>query len=151
LEGPSPTYNIPLVLRLSGVVDRGALGSALGDVVGRHEALRTVFPEVDGVARQRVVEARPSLVVREGVAEGEWLPSVVRHGFDLAAELPVRAELLVAAEDECVLALVFHHIAGDGWSLAPLARDLGVAYAARREGRAPEWSPLPVQYVDYTL
>ncbi|MEV7024640.1 amino acid adenylation domain-containing protein, partial [Kitasatospora sp. NPDC093558] len=156
LEGPSATYNIPLVLRLSGDLDQRALERALADVVERHESLRTVFPVVDGVPCQRVLdvdEARPRLRVSE-VREAELpdrLAEAARYGFDLSVEPPLRAELFQPAADEAALLLTVHHIAGDGWSMAPLARDLTTAYAARAGGGKPEWSPLPVQYADYAL
>ncbi|HEV3051001.1 MAG TPA: amino acid adenylation domain-containing protein, partial [Longimicrobium sp.] len=48
LEPGSTTYNIPAALRLTGALDERALERSLGEIVRRHEALRTVFAEVDG-------------------------------------------------------------------------------------------------------
>ncbi|WP_274543380.1 non-ribosomal peptide synthetase [Streptomyces sp. DH-12] len=154
MEGPSATYNIPLVVRLGGELDREALRAALGDVVARHESLRTVFPEADGTPFQRVLDRVSVELPVTGVTETELpdaLKSAARYPFDLAAEIPLRAELFRVSEQRYALLLVLHHIAGDGWSLGPLAADLTRAYTARVEGRAPEWSALPVQYADYTL
>ncbi|MDQ3762941.1 MAG: amino acid adenylation domain-containing protein [Actinomycetota bacterium] len=156
LEGPSATYNIPLALGLSGVLDRDALQAALTDVIGRHESLRTIFPQLDGVACQQILDAQSAcsaLAVTEttGTVLPEVLVAAARSGFDLATEVPVRTELFALGPDEHVLLVVVHHIAADGWSLGPLWRDLATAYAARCQGRAPGWAPLPVQYVDYTL
>ena len=85
------------------------------------------------------------------------LASAVGRGFDLARELPLRAHLYAleassgAAVADHVLLLVLHHIAGDGWSLRPLLRDLGALYRARLEGTPASLPSLPVQYADYTL
>ncbi|MEV0116634.1 amino acid adenylation domain-containing protein [Streptomyces sp. NPDC050844] len=156
LHGPGAAYNVPLVLDLAGELDRGALEAALGDVVERHESLRTVFPESAGVPRQVVLDgvaARPPLAIGT-VAPAELdgaVAAAVRRPFDLASEIPVRAHLFTTAPDRHVLALTVHHIACDGWSLAPLWQDLATAYAARRSREVPNAEPLPVQYADYTL
>jgi amino acid adenylation domain-containing protein len=156
LEGPSATYNIPVVLRLAGDLDAEALAEALADVVGRHEVLRTVFPAAGGKPHQQILDPAevswvlPVTEVTEAELGGE-IAAVTGQGFDLAAEVPLRARLLATGPAEHVLVVVLHHIAGDGWSMGPLARDLSAAYAARRAGRAPEWAPLPVQYADYAL
>src|SRR5499425_1360040 len=156
LEGGGGRYTIPLAVRLRGALDVGALEAALGDVVARHESLRTIFPERLGVARQEVLAggaARVRLLVR-AVSEGELagaLTAASQAGFDLSREVPLRAHLFALGEGEHVLLLLLHHIAGDGWSLGPLARDLSLGYGARLRGAAPDFAPLEVQYADYTL
>ncbi len=147
LDRPGATYHVPRAVRLTGALDVAALRQAFADVVERHEALRTVFPDTDGVPRQ---EIRP-------LTELPWTETAVdvaefaAREFDLAADLPIRAALVRQADDEHVLVIVTHHIAGDGWSFGPLLRDLSAAYTARAAGDAPKWTPLPIQYADYAL
>ncbi|MEU4075485.1 condensation domain-containing protein, partial [Streptomyces parvus] len=79
------------------------------------------------------------------------LTTAARHPFDLATETPLRATLFQLTPHQHVLLLVIHHIAGDGWSLNPLATDLTHAYTRRTNNQPPNWTPLPAQYTDYTL
>ncbi|MGK5549899.1 condensation domain-containing protein, partial [Streptomyces sp. URMC 127] len=147
LEGPSATYNMPLALRLSGAVDREALEAALADVVARHEPLRTVFPEseADGKPCQHILPPAQAGIPWDvhQLDDEEELPEALtaaaRHAFDLAVGIPFRAWLFVISPTESVVMLLLHHIAGDGWSLGPLARDLVAAYTARRDGAVPSW------------
>ncbi|WP_040813125.1 non-ribosomal peptide synthetase, partial [Nocardia concava] len=154
----SASYSIPLVLRLSGALDVAALSAAIMDVLARHEVLRTRYPDVEGVAHQAVVpvadlaavadvDLRPSPV--DDLPEA--VSALVSAGFDVAERIPLRARLLSLGTDDFALVMVIHHIAADGFSMAPLARDLATAYAARSAGRQPDWQPLPVQYADYAL
>ncbi|MGB3351406.1 MAG: amino acid adenylation domain-containing protein, partial [Mycobacterium sp.] len=159
LQGGTATYNMPTAFRISGPLDVVALGDALDDVIARHETLRTTFPAADGVPTQRVLPARAgmwrrgepvvvSLDERELVHE---LTALAAHRFDLSTEIPIRARVYSVGPEQHVVAIMLHHIAFDGWSLAPMARDISEAYQARCAGRAPGWADLPVQYVDYTL
>lgn len=156
LEPGSAAYNIPVVLHLEGPLDVAALRAAFGDVVARHEPLRTVFPYVDGEPVQVVLDGDAAAVPFTSVdVPASQVDAVVEQEalrpFDVTEQTPLRAVLLRTAPDTHVLVATMHHIASDGWSLAPFARDLSVAYAARVEGRAPEQAALPVTYADFTL
>ncbi|MFJ8632676.1 amino acid adenylation domain-containing protein [Streptomyces sp. NPDC093568] len=149
-------YNLPVLVRLRGGIDAEALRAALGDVAARQAVLRTVIEERDGEPRQRVLagaEALPRLsrVDVESSDLGKAVSEAARHPFDLAVELPLHAVLFTVRDrpGEHALLLVLHHIAGDGWSLPPLFRDLSRAYAARAAGAAPALDPLPVPYADF--
>ncbi|MGC4904052.1 condensation domain-containing protein, partial [Micromonospora echinospora] len=154
--GPSSAYNIPMALRLSGVVDRGALVGALRDVVQRHEPLRTVFVEGGAGPCQVVLGVDAVVSGLQVVATsrerlGGDLAAAAGCRFDLSREAPFRVWLFGLGGDEHVLLMVVHHVAADGWSMPVLAGDLARAYVARCGGAAPGWGELPVSYVDYAL
>ncbi|WP_348536801.1 amino acid adenylation domain-containing protein [Nocardia carnea] len=153
-EPESAAYNIPVMLRLTGHLDIGALHTALTDVIARHEVLRTIYPETRGEPRQLILaEPAPALhtIPADPATLTDTVTAFVRTGFDVTTEVPLRIGLFDLGTGEYLLALVVHHIAGDGQSMGPLARDVVTAYAARAGGHAPHWQPLPVQYADYAL
>ncbi|MFE7718054.1 amino acid adenylation domain-containing protein [Nocardia rhizosphaerihabitans] len=155
----SGAYNVPIALRLRGELNVEALRSAMADVLRRHESLRTRYPDHDGMLIQLI---EPADEVDPELALVSVLPSeldaaiteFVTEGFDVSVRVPVRARLFRAAgseEPDYVLAVVVHHIAADGFSMTPLARDVTTAYTTRIRGEIPSWTPLPVQYADYAL
>ncbi|HEV3050865.1 MAG TPA: condensation domain-containing protein, partial [Longimicrobium sp.] len=161
LEPGSAVYNIPVAWRLGGAMDEAAMEHALGEIVRRHESLRTVFAEVDGSPVQVIVpfggfalpvedltalsEADREAAVRRRAGEE------ARRSFDLSAGPLFRASLLRLGDEDHVLLLSMHHIVSDGWSMWVLFRELSALYAAYREGGESPLPELPVQYADYAV
>ncbi|MEY9877084.1 amino acid adenylation domain-containing protein [Streptacidiphilus sp. MAP12-33] len=155
-NGAGAEYNIPFVHRVVGDLDDTALALAVRDVVQRHEALRTVFREVDDAPVQRVLtpeEVEAGAVFASVRVEPDRLQAKIdelcAYPFDLERGPALLVRLLRLGPTEAVLVVVVHHIAFDGWSAGPLFCDLSDAYTARAAGRAPTWEPLPVQYADF--
>ncbi|MBF6206107.1 amino acid adenylation domain-containing protein, partial [Streptomyces gardneri] len=158
-----PTYNLPFVVRLRGQVDLEALQSALLDVVQRQQSLRTIFPESgDGGGYQQVlpVDQVDLGIAVQPIDEAELhgaLAEFASRGFDVSRELPIRVRVFAVTGGssngvaDYAVAFVVHHIAADGFSFGPLARDVSAAYLSRAAGEAPRWAPLPVQYQDYSV
>ncbi|HDR6312417.1 TPA: amino acid adenylation domain-containing protein [Bacillus cereus] len=156
LEGPSPTYNIPLVIRLSGKLNEEALQGAFYDVVEKHETLRTIFPNVLGSSYQKILDMENLNLemIKTKTCKEElenMLAEAVRYSFNLDVEPAVRLQLFTVNENEHVLLILLHHIVGDGWSLQPLTRDFTTSYKARCQGERAQLETLPVQYADYAL
>ncbi|HEX8317688.1 amino acid adenylation domain-containing protein [Longimicrobium sp.] len=162
LEPGSAFYNLPFALRLRGPLDVDALERSLGEIVRRHQALRTVFREQGGTVRQVIVpfagfgvtvqdlshlseEAREAEVQRELVAETAERP------FDLSAGPLFRVSLLRLGAEEHVLLLSMHHVVSDGWSMGVLYRELSSLYEAYRDGRESPLPELSVQYADFAV
>ncbi|MDM7915576.1 MAG: amino acid adenylation domain-containing protein, partial [Candidatus Eisenbacteria bacterium] len=144
--------------RLRGRLDQGALERALGEVVRRHESLRTRYEEVAGGPVQHVdpPDAMPLEVRSVAVSEG-GREDAIRHAaehevalpFDLTGGRLLRASLLSFDAEDHALLLCLHHIASDGWSVGVLLRELDALYSAFAAGRPSPLSELPIQYGDY--
>ncbi|MEZ0053516.1 mycobactin peptide synthetase MbtE [Mycobacterium sp. MAA66] len=154
IDGPGPVNNIPFAARVTGPCDVEAFVAALGDLVGRHEVLRTTYREIDGVPYQIVGDQAPLPVRRASGGDEQWLQAELdaerRHVFDLEAHWPIRAAVL-SIPGQHVLSIVVHHIAADHWSAGVLFTDLVTAYRARKAQREANFAALPVQYADYAV
>ncbi|MFI5532982.1 amino acid adenylation domain-containing protein [Kitasatospora sp. NPDC051853] len=156
LDGATAAYTIPCAVRIDGPLDTEALRAAFGDVLARHEALRTVFPDRDGRPYQRILtpaQAGVPFTVEETTVHrlSRAVAAAGAYAFELAEEIPVRATLLTTGPERHVLSIAVHHIAGDEWSEGVLLRELDQAYAARQAGTEPAFAPLPLQYADVAL
>ncbi|MCV7199488.1 non-ribosomal peptide synthetase [Mycobacterium angelicum] len=154
MRGTSVFFNLALSLRFSGPLDTTALAAALNDVVARHEALRTTFPEHEGFPYQRV---RPDLSVDLPVSRvaadqvDEAVAELRRYAFALDSEPLIRPTLLMVDPENHLLLLLIHHIVTDHTSLGVIFEDLVGAYRARAGGQAPGWDALPLQFVDHAV
>jgi amino acid adenylation domain-containing protein len=164
LQPGTPTYNIPSFFRLLGHLDPGLLERVLGELVRRHESLRTTFEELHGEPRQRVHPPAPPRVPRVDLSGLPELPETLRaaevrrlardeagRGFSLEQGPLLRATLLRLDEEEHVLLTTVHHIVSDGWSTGVMAREVSALYDAFRRGIASPLPELPVQYADFAV
>ncbi|MCP4656849.1 MAG: AMP-binding protein, partial [bacterium] len=161
-EPDSTLYSIPTHLRLEGRLEVTALRRAMGEIVRRHEMLRTFFDLDDGEPVQRIL---PGLELPLPVLELEGLPAAARRAearrlalaearrpFDLARGPLLRAALLRLGPEEHVLVVTVHHIAFDGWSGGVFLGELTALYKAFSvPGMASPLPDPPVQYADFAV
>ncbi|HTQ81022.1 MAG TPA: amino acid adenylation domain-containing protein, partial [Thermoanaerobaculia bacterium] len=158
-------YNIPLALAARGDLSIPAMEAALGEMVRRHEALRTTYPALAAGGNRAVQRIAPPGPWRLPLVDLEALPAAARLAeanriasflialpFDLSCEAVLRnAVVRLAAAAEHALILVIHHIAADGWSVGVIVEEITALYAAARRGAPSPLPELPVQYGDFAL
>lgn len=159
LDTDNPAYNESKAFRLSGLLHFAALGSALNQIVERHEVLRTNFVLVDDTPRQIIRDHRD---IELPVTDLSKLPEpmrsaeldrllleTIRRPFDLSRDLMLRGLLVRLADQEHVLLVVTHHIASDGWSSSVFWRELSLLYQALSTGQPCKLPELSFQYADF--
>lgn len=141
LQG-SVQYHMPWIFRITGTPDLAALEHAFRQVIGRHEILRTVIREMNGVAYQEIIGPE-NWQLQQGVTS---VADYISQPFDLQTDYPLRAAVVQLNEQQYRLVVVLHHIAFDGWSTGILVDELAAAY------HQPVTKPLPdLQYADYAI
>ncbi|WP_309730032.1 non-ribosomal peptide synthetase, partial [Chamaesiphon sp. OTE_75_metabat_556] len=162
-EPNSSFYNIPLTLRLVGTIDRSALAQSLAAIVDRHEALRTNFVTVDGVATQvvqpepnwslSVVDLQHLAIAAQEIAAEELAQNHAIQPFDLTSDSLFRATLAILSETEHRLLVCIHHIVADGWSMGILLQELTLLYNTYGQDstRQNPLTPLPIQPADFAI
>ncbi len=162
LEPGNVAYNLPKGIVLHGELNIDQLEQAIDRIIARHENLRTVFPSHEGQVQQVILDKvelkleridlshHTSMEERDSKAR-EVCQREVATPFDLARGPLLRGKVIKLAEQEHILLLNMHHIISDGWSMGLLTKELASIMEALRQGRDPELTPLPIQYVDYAV
>ncbi|MFB2922784.1 amino acid adenylation domain-containing protein [Aerosakkonema sp. BLCC-F2] len=161
LQPDSAFYNIPLALRLNGMLNIAALENSINEIIRRHEALRTNFTAVEGQPVQVIASTRNCqlqvvnllhLPETDREIEAQQLAlAEANRPFNLEREPLLRGTLLQLGETEYVLLLTMHHIISDGWSLGVFVKELTEFYTAFCCGKSPSLPELPIQYADFAL
>jgi amino acid adenylation domain-containing protein len=162
-QGEVAAYHIPIALHLSGSLNKEALEASIQDIIDRHESLRTIFIDIDGVGQQVILpemklditwqdlrdlsqdKAEQSKVV-ERIANEEAI-----RRFNISKGPLIRVQVVILGKEEHVLLITLHHIVSDGWSMGIFFEELSACYEARIEGKIAELSVLAIQYVDFAI
>ncbi|HEY8893712.1 MAG TPA: amino acid adenylation domain-containing protein, partial [Niastella sp.] len=156
MEG-SVAYHIPALFRIKGALSDQSLSYALQSVIERHDVLRTVFVEKDGVPYQQLIDTNNwQLKVWDygSISEAslkENLRQLIVQPFDLAGDYMLKAHLIKLQPGEHLLLIIIHHIAADGWSLPVILRDVVQSYSAHVKGVQKELPPLKIRYADFAI
>jgi fengycin family lipopeptide synthetase D len=153
LQG-SLAYHISGVLKITGELNVSFLAEALQHLVDRHESLRTVFKDHEGIGYQHIIESDAFEVSHIEASSEEIITSqienVTKTPFNLSQDYMLRASVISKSETDHILILVLHHIASDGWSLPILVKELEASYTQLINGKLIELPELTVQYADYS-
>ncbi|MEH2348460.1 MAG: amino acid adenylation domain-containing protein [Nostoc sp.] len=166
LQGPSASYNMPMVLQLDGNLNINALRSTFAYLLNRHTSLRMYFPTVAGNRQVAILAAVnyanlddiEALTIQncrnleeypQSSAIQHFIDAHVQEPFDLNTGPLFKAKLLQLQEQKYVLLINMHHIVSDGWSMGVFLREFRQAYTAFAQNQTPSLAPLPIQYSDY--
>jgi amino acid adenylation domain-containing protein len=158
MDPDSCAYNVPIAFELRGCVDAPLLEQTLGEIVRRHDVLRSALRIEDGhtvaVVDPGAALPLPVVDLRERgesarAACDEALREAARVPFDLSRAPLLRATLFRLASDVQVLLVVFHHAVVDGRSHDRFEQEMVEIYQQLAIQGGISLPELELQYGDY--
>ena len=157
----SLAYNIPIAIKLKGIINYKSLKNSIKYLINRHESLRTSFKMNDkGVVNQYITNSDEIDFVLEqiNITDEENLDELIKSHiykkskevFNLEKAPLLKATLIKKKEDEWILIVIFHHIISDGWSLRVFISELIQTYNDLSQEITPKLSELKIQYKEYS-
>ena len=159
LHPGNPAYNCCALLRVSGPLNVPALEQAINQIIHRHEALRTIFPDVEGWPAQVILHEQPITLqmtdlsalpnAKAEAAQQRLARAETERSFDLSIGPLIRAGVRRIDEREHLVQVTMHHIVSDGWSLGVFCREVTALYEAFAAGSPTPLPDLQIQYGDF--
>jgi amino acid adenylation domain-containing protein len=160
LEGNAAVYNMPVPLLLEGNVNPKYLKNAINSIIERHEALRTIFIDIDGTPFQKVLASYNNIITEYDFSHENnasekakvVINKEVMTPFELSREIPIRAQIIKIEKEKYLFLLMIHHIAGDGISISILMNEISQLYNSFNSGEQKFFlKPLRIQYKDFCV
>ncbi|HEX4966814.1 MAG TPA: amino acid adenylation domain-containing protein [Thermoanaerobaculia bacterium] len=161
LDPGTPAYNMSGGARALGPLDLDALRRSVGEIVRRHESLRTSFHATQGEPVQAV---SPEATVEVPLLDLSALPPERREAeasrliaaerrlpFDLGEMPLLRFFVLRLGPEDHLAPFTMHHIVSDGWSIGLFFAELAALYEAFSTGAPSPLAELPIQYPDFAV
>ncbi|MGB8194795.1 MAG: amino acid adenylation domain-containing protein, partial [Chitinophagaceae bacterium] len=158
LQGTLP-YHLPWVVKMEGRLDIAALEQSFKTIVDRHEVLRTVITEQEGMGYQQIKNGdhfnidhiTAENIAARGQSNDSYIQEYIVRAYDLSKDPMLRVSVVKVSPEEHILVVVFHHIAFDGWSISLMVEELVELYNSFSENRSAILKEIPVQYADYAI
>ncbi|CAM1358757.1 non-ribosomal peptide synthase/polyketide synthase [Tenacibaculum xiamenense] len=154
LQG-STEYHMQFVIELNGRIDAFVLEQSIKHIVKRHEVLRTVLVSENEQEYQQIISEDNWEMQKDIISDKNLIDIDVRNyiqtPFNLSKDYMLRSKLYEVHEEKHILAIVIHHIAGDGWSKGILVDEFTSIYDSLSKGEQPQLPEISIQYSDYAI
>lgn len=147
-RGAELSYNMPTIMEIQGELNINRLEKILGEIIDRHQILRTTFELVEGELVQNVHKHMNPQVSTYSTADNKSVEDIIDsfiRPFDLGKLPLLRIGAITISAEKHLLMIDRHHIIFDGVSMNLFMKELMELYHGNGLPK------LPTQYKDFII